>query len=308
MLKKSILLIVFVSLIAHFNPGVIVAQLQVNSDDIEMISYRGLKTNDFYLIFGELRNNRNTAVRNVTIEIYLLDNGGALIDEIYAKASLDVVPPKRRSPFVEYYMNKTRLNKIQNFTINGIIYNDCEEKPKALALVYYTFYDNGIFATHILNNSTWVLGVSGKKATNNIKVVATLYAGKTIACVSAGFLKLPGPGLLWDVVSNAPLTIEFGSPFLESDLANADMLIASVESPDFSAQHEILGYKINNVWEWTTSEAESHSKPNNMIPNSLIVLIVISVFTVVIFVTIYFKKREKRRIRTKKIKKTQKKG
>jgi hypothetical protein len=194
-------------------------------------------------------------------------------------------------------------NAIQNITIDRIFSNITTGKPEALALVYYTF-NNGTFYTHIFNNSTMV---GEKKAANHLKVVATLYKKEKIVATGAGFLNLDAPGLLWDtdttaVANGEHITINFGAPFLEDEVNEADKLIASVESPEFSAQNEIFGYRYNDEWIWYTSDVEDNSHNTNLWFESIVTLITLIFLGAIIAVALYLNKKKKKHSHIKKTK------
>jgi hypothetical protein len=267
------------------------------SQDLGIITYRGLNSESFYMVFGEIYNGKKNAIMNIKIEFNLISSNGKLIDKINATSMLKVVPSKRRSPFIGYsFKSKMDRDTITNVTLGRIFYNDTEEKPKALVLVYY-IYDNGTFATHILNNSTKALGLPKGYSTNHFLVTVTLYDGAKIVGACGHPLDLPDPGLLWDEDTSSerlggmsPVTIEFTAPFIENEIMKADKIIASVESKDFSGQYILIGCKKENEWTWTTLSEEENpfstvsSGGNNNFASlaTLLSLAVLSVFAVII--------------------------
>jgi hypothetical protein len=286
--------------------SMLLTQMSIRSnseiDDVRVISCRGLNTEGYYIIFGEVQNNKTYAITDVKIEVSLINASGAKIGVINASTSLLIIPPKRRSPFVAYYMGSAeQRNAIQNITIDRIFSNIATGKPEALVLVYYTF-NNGTFYTHILNNSTMV---GEKKATNHLKIVATLYKKEKIVATGAGFLNLDAPGLLWDtdttaVANGEPITIYFGAPFLEDEVNEVDKLIASVESPEFSAQHEIFGYRYNDEWTWYTSDAEDNPHNTNLWFESIVTLVTLIFLGAIIAFARYLNKKKKKHLHIKK--------
>jgi hypothetical protein len=294
-LKKCILVFVITSTLLAIT---LCANFSYSEDqDLEIIAYRGLNSEIYYLVFGEIYNRKKNAVTDVIIEFNLLSSDGNLIDKINATSMLKVVPSKRRSPFVGYsFKSKSERDTITNVTISRIFFTDTEEMPKALALVRY-YYENGTFTTHILNNSTLVLGVENRKPTNNFMVVATLYYGAKVVGVCSQPLVLADPGLLWDEDTSSdrlggmpPVIIEFTAPFTEDEVMKADKIIASVESKDFSGQYVLIGCKKENEWTWTTLSEEENplstvsSGGNNNFASlaTLLSLAILSVFAVII--------------------------
>jgi len=260
------------------------------SQDLEIIAYRGLNFEDYYMVFGEIYNGKRNSVTNVKIEFDLLSSNGNLIDRINATSTLKVIPPKRRAPFIGYsFKSESERNTIKNVTIDGVYYDDTEEKPQALTFVYYR-YENGTFTTHIYNNCTLALGV--RKATNRFVVSASLYHGTKIIGVCGQPLVLTDPGLLWDEDTSSerlggmpPVTIEFAAVFPKDEVMEADKLIASVESRDFSGQYVLIGLKDGNEWTWTTIREEENplvtakDRGNNYLASltTLLSLVIVSI-------------------------------
>ena len=252
------------------------------SQDLEIIAYRGLNFEDYYMVFGEIYNGKRNSVTNVKIEFDLLSSNGNLIDRINATSTLKVIPPKRRAPFIGYsFKSESERNTIKNVTIDRVYYDDTEEKPQALTFVYYR-YENGTFTTHIYNNCTLALGV--RKATNHFVVSASLYHGTKIVGVCGQPLVLTDPGLLWDE-DTSPVTIEFAAVFPKDEVMEADKLIASVESRDFSGQYVLIGLKDGNEWTWTTIREEENplvtakDRGNNYLASltTLLSLVIVSI-------------------------------
>jgi hypothetical protein len=261
------------------------------SQDLEIIAYRGLNFEDYYMVFGEIYNGKRNSVTNVKIEFDLLSSNGNLIDRINATSTLKVIPPKRRAPFIGYsFKSESERNTIKNVTIDGVYYDDTEEKPQALTFVYYR-YENGTFTTHIYNNCTLALGV--RKATNRFVVSASLYHGTKIVGVWGEPLVLADPaGLLWDEDTSSerfrgmpPVTIKFAAVFPKDEVMEADKLIASVESRDFSGQYVLIGLKDGNEWTWTTIREEENplvtakDRGNNYLASltTLLSLVIVSI-------------------------------
>ena len=299
-IKKCIFVFIFTTLLAT----TLCANFSYSKDqDLEIITYRGLNSERHYLVFGEIYNYKKNAVTDVTIEFNLLSSDGNLIDKINATSMLKVVPSKRRSPFIGY-SSKPKMDRenITNVTLSRIFYDDTEEKPKALVLVYYT-YDNGTFTTHILNNSTKALGLPKGKPTNHFVVTVTLYDEAKIVGASSGYLSLKSPGLLWDEDTSSgrlgipPVEIKFAKPFIEDEVMKADKIIASVESKDFSGQYVLVGCKKENKWTWTTLSEEENplstvsGEGNNKFA-SLATLISLAILGV--FVAIILKRRKRK--------------
>ncbi|MEM3629423.1 MAG: DUF2393 family protein [Candidatus Bathyarchaeia archaeon] len=233
-----------ITLLTVFLLAIFVASyfLQINAiaekNDVALISHRGLLTDVYYMVFGEVKNNGEKPVEKVKIEIKFFDKNNNFLSSLNATTSLSVIPPKRRSPFIGYLLGEN-AKKVSNYSIENIFYIFAEAKPEKLVIIDYHYY-NGSFWTHILNNSTG----PNQKATNNILVAASLYLNETIVGVTAGYLNLPSPGLLWDVGTwdvgeGEPIVLDFGQLFLAEEIENATHLFVTAESPDFAAQEEI---------------------------------------------------------------------
>lgn len=276
-------------------------------EEVKILSVRGLITDDYYIVFGELYNGANKFIKNMKVEVSLLDNQARLVAKINATTCLSVTPPKRRSPFIGYYFGADK-NLIWNITINKVAYDYTNEYPGALAFVYSKFY-NGMLAVHVLNNCT--LATGQRKATNNLKVVAALYAQNKIVAVSAGYLNLNDPGLLWDldtstVGSGEPITVYFVPPFNLTEVISADKIVASVESRDFTAQYQLIGLRENDYWNWKLLYEEEISKNDNESINkkgagwnleSLLTLIILTVLSALIVTALYLRREKSRRLK-----------
>jgi hypothetical protein len=209
------------------------------TNPVIIISHRGLLTETNYIIFGEVKNSGTTAIANVKIEVEFFGENNALLDSSNATAFLGTILPSRRSPFICYLLSDDFKN-VRNYSLGNIFYQFTEAKPQALALQDY-YYSNGTLRTHVLNNST---GPS-QKATNNIKVIGSLYMNETIVGTTSDFMNLPSPGLLWGVQTSSvgggdPAILFFTIPFLDNEVVNATQLVMTVESKDFEAEEEVI--------------------------------------------------------------------
>jgi len=288
----------------------IVCEVKVTScaefGEIKVLSFRGLLSSDgyVYVVFGEIYNSANKFVKNVKIEVALLNSQGETIAKINASSSLSIIPSKRRSPFVGYYWGANR-NLVWKVSINKIVYEYSDQRPRILAFSYRSYF-NGSLTVHVLNNYTLVVGQGPvdviRNATNNIKVVAALYLQDRIVGVSAGFLNLDDPGLLPDMDTSEegrpPISVDFAYPFNETEVALADKVVASVESRDFVAQYHLIGLiKDRQVkedgWIQVYEELLNNGKDGNETSwrwESIFTLIILS--TIVVIVLLLSKKRE----------------
>ncbi len=278
-----------------------------SKEELKVLSYRGLLSDLFYIVFGEVYNAGDKFIKNSKIEVSLLNSQGGLVAKINATSSLSVIPPKRRSPFIGYYWGENK-NFIWNITINRVTYDYADERPRALAFTHIRFY-NGTLQVHVLNNCT--LAVGKKMATNNLKVVAALYVQDKIVGVSAGFLNLNEPGLLWDtdtsaVVPNSePITVLFADPFNEMEVVSAEKVVASVESRDLAAQYQLIGLREDNDWNWKLlyeeeipkDDESGYKKGAGWNLESLITLIILTILSSLIVTALYLRRRGSRRLK-----------
>jgi hypothetical protein len=216
-----------------------VAMSHGQTNPIVVISHRGLLTDTYYMIFGEVKNNETTAVTDVNIEVEFFDENNTLLNSSNATAFLQTILPGRRSPFI-CYLSSADFRDVKNYSLGKIFYQSTDAKPAALALQNYYYYD-GTLATHVLNNST---GPS-RKATNYIKVIGSLYLNQTIVGVATDFINLASPGLLWDTDTSSvgggdPAILLFTSLYDAKEVANATQLVVTVESNDFAAEEEVI--------------------------------------------------------------------
>jgi hypothetical protein len=209
------------------------------TNPVIIISHRGLMTDTNYIVFGEVKNGGTTAIANVKVKVEFFDEKKTLLDSSNATAFLATILPGRRSPFICYLSNDDFKNA-RNYSLGNIFYQSTEAKPKTLALQDY-YYSNGTLRTQVLNNST---GPS-EKATNNIKVIGSLYMNETIVGVTSDFMNFPSPGLLGGVQTSSvgagdPAFLFFTNLFLDDEVVNATQLVLTVESNDFEAEEEVI--------------------------------------------------------------------
>jgi hypothetical protein len=236
--KRTLPTLILFTLVVSFNFSQTSA-ITEQKNDITVISHRGLLTDTYYIVFGEIKNSGKSPIEKVKIEVKFFDGNNNFLSSVNATASLTVILPNRRSPFTCYLFGKNST-KVSSYSLGAVFYTFAEAKPEKLVITDYHYY-NGTLWTHIFNNSTGPF----QKATNNIQVVASLYLNETIIGVTAGYLNLPSPGLLWDlgtwdVSEGEPIVLDFGNLFPNEEVKNATQLIITAETPDFAAQEEII--------------------------------------------------------------------
>ena len=193
-------------------------------------------------ILGEIRNESETAVRNVLIKASFYDIEGNLLDEFQRAPELRVINPGESSPFEILYSDQKTVNMITNYTMSAIG-QTTEPKEKRLKIISS-------------NSRLDLLGVyyinaaarnEGQETANNAIMIATLYDsdGRVIAIGRA--LAEAGPGSSNVTAgSEAPFGIPITqklqtykavqySLMIDSDQYTSDMVRVKASGPGFTA-------------------------------------------------------------------------
>jgi hypothetical protein len=85
-------------------------------------------------VLGEVRNDSDSAVRNVLITISFYDRDGNLLDEFSRTPALQVINPGESSPFDILYIDQSTVDSVANFTMSAQG-QDAELKEKQLEII-----------------------------------------------------------------------------------------------------------------------------------------------------------------------------
>jgi hypothetical protein len=184
-------------------------------------------------ILGEIRNESETAWKNVLIKTSFYDVEGSLLDEFQRTTAIQVINPGESSPFEIVYIDQKKVDKVANFTMSATG-QTTESKEKQLKIISS-------------NSRLDVLGVyyinavaknEGQKTASNAIMIATLYdnGGRVIAIGKA--LAEAGPGSSnMTVGSEAPFGIAITQKL---QTYKADRYSLMVDSDQYSSDTVVL--------------------------------------------------------------------
>jgi hypothetical protein len=140
-------------------------------------------------ILGEIRNESDTAMRNVLIKISFYDSEGNLLDEFQRVPAIQVINPGDSSPFEILYIDQKTVDTVANFTMSAMG-QTAEPKEKQLKIISSNSRLD-ILGTYYINAAA---RNEGQETANNAIMIATLYDsdGRVIAIGKA--LAEAGPG------------------------------------------------------------------------------------------------------------------
>jgi peptide/nickel transport system substrate-binding protein len=129
-------------------------------------------------ILGEIRNDSDSAIRNVHIAISFYDNEGKLLDQYQRTPALQVINPGESSPFEILYLDSDTVERVANFTMTAQGQN-AELKETQLEIIS-TNARLDILGTYYINAAA---RNNGQVDADNAIMIATLYDrdGRVIA-------------------------------------------------------------------------------------------------------------------------------
>ena len=136
--------------------------------DVEILSHTGFLTSDGYFrVVGEVKNNENTSIEDVTIEIALFDSDGKLIQTYEQYTNLGVLLTGRKATFNLWVTNKTEVALIKTYEPKVVHYKEFPEgKPEELEILWHTTSNISIYGE---------IKSTGFEAANFIAVYAMFY-------------------------------------------------------------------------------------------------------------------------------------
>ncbi len=140
-------------------------------------------------ILGEIKNESDTAMRNVLITISFYDMEGNLVDEFQRVPALRVINPGESSPFEILFIDQKAVDVVTNFTMSATG-QTTELREKQLKIISSNSRLD-LLGTYYINA---VARNDGQETATNAIMIATLYDkdGSVIAIGSA--LAEAGPG------------------------------------------------------------------------------------------------------------------
>jgi len=192
-------------------------------------------------ILGEIRNESDTAMRNVLIKISFYDREGNLLDEFQRVPAIQVINPEESSPFEILYIDQKTVDLVANFTMSAMG-QTAELKEKQLKIISSNSRLD-ILGTYYINAA---VRNEGQETANNAIMIATLYDsdGRVIAIGKA--LAEAGPGSSnMTAGSEAPFGIAITqklqtyktalySLIVDSDRYASDALVLQASGPGLS--------------------------------------------------------------------------
>lgn len=140
-------------------------------------------------VLGEIRNDSDSAMKNVLIMISFYDREGNLLDEFSRVPALQVINPDESSPFEILYIDQKTVNSVTNFTVSAAG-QGAELKEKQLTITSSKSRLD-LLGTYYINAAA---RNNGQETATNAIMIATLYDkdGRVVAVSKA--LAEAGPG------------------------------------------------------------------------------------------------------------------
>jgi peptide/nickel transport system substrate-binding protein len=129
-------------------------------------------------VLGEVKNDSDSAMRNVLVTISFYDADGNLLDEFSREPALQVINPGESSPFEILYIDQRAVGSVANFTMTaeGL---DTEQKEKQLQVISSNSRLD-LLGTYYINTAA---RNNGQEDAANVIMIATLYdkEGRVVA-------------------------------------------------------------------------------------------------------------------------------
>lgn len=174
-------------------------------------------------VLGEIRNESDSAMKNVLITISFYDKEGKLLDEFSRFPELRVINPGDSSPFEILYINQTTIDSVANFTLLA------EGQPTGLKEKQLKITSSksrlDLLGTYYINA---VARNNGQETAANSIMIATLYDkdGRVVAMGRA--LAEAGPGSSnMTAGSEAPFGIAITEKLQTYKIAQYSLLVDS---------------------------------------------------------------------------------
>jgi len=121
-------------------------------------------------VLGEVKNDSDSAMRNVLITISFYDADGNLLDEFSREPALQVINPGESSPFEILYIDQSAVDRVANFTMTaeGL---ETEQKEKQLEVISSNSRLD-LLGTYYINTAA---RNNGEEDAANAIMIATLY-------------------------------------------------------------------------------------------------------------------------------------
>ena len=184
-------------------------------------------------VLGEIRNESDTAMKNILITISFYDRQGNLLDEFQRVPALQVINPGESSPFEILYVDSQTVDMVANFTMSATG-QETEPKEKQLKIISSNSRMD-LLGTYYINAAA---RNEGQETATNVIMIATLYDrdGRVVAIGNA--LAEAGPGSSnMTAGSQAPFGISITEKLQTYKTARYSLV---VDSDQYSSEAVIL--------------------------------------------------------------------
>ena len=185
------LLLRFVGILLFFNISVSMCLLSltfVKTADCSgiTVNHRVHIEEKYIWVMGEVINNLDEPIGNVSLRIKCYDGNNTLIEEASTTAWLSLILSERRTPFVKSF-EKEKIKGFTNCTVDIAHYDICEPKPNKLSFRYAGL-------SYISASGIQVEGVvknEGAENATNIIVIGMFYDDKGFLAADSDLIHIP---------------------------------------------------------------------------------------------------------------------
>lgn len=114
---------------------------------VEILSHAGrLTAEGYYHVVGEVKNNENTSIKDVTIELALFDSDGKLIQTCEQNTDPRVLLTGRKASFSFFITNKTEVSLIKTYELKLVNYREFPEgNREELEILWHSTSNTSIY-------------------------------------------------------------------------------------------------------------------------------------------------------------------
>ena len=199
-------------------------------------------------VLGEIRNESDTAMRNVLIMASFYDSEGNLLDEFQRVPAMQVINPGESSPFEILYIDSQTAGDVANFTMSAM---GQATGPKEKALTVISSNSRlDILGTYYINAAA---RNDGPETADNAIMIATLYdSGGRVIAVGKALAEAGRGSSNITAGSQAPFGIAITqklqtynaaqySLVVDSDQYVSDAVVLQASGPGLSGNHNQSG-------------------------------------------------------------------
>lgn len=147
--------------------------------EVDILTHKGFLYYDgFYHVVGEVENTGEQAVNSMKITATFYDSDDAMIATEFNYTCINVLLPKRKSPFEVIVANTTQAEKVHHYSLT-VDFSLTEALPLGLEISSDSLYVDGGGRLHVVGEIKNI----GEQTATHIKVIATFYdeTGKVVA-------------------------------------------------------------------------------------------------------------------------------